>query len=804
VCLAGGALPLAAQPVTLSLEQAGSRRPPEYAPTYEGQEVVVQGEVPYRAIRYAEYSHLHIQDETFHGLTLEASEAVLAQVTPGDVVEVRGRVSKRAGLPIILVSGIKRVGSRPAQAPQRIHLEELAGWRYLGVLVNTEGQVEDRGFDGGGEYLILSDRDKRIRVFMPRTAMASRSGFARFRRGDRLRVAGFSSQFCAQPPYTEGFEVVLDDPEAVSAVESASMYPPLLVGGGVLALVGAFAFWRFRERRAATQRAAMRSLNALGEEIIGLSGPQPIVRRLNEVLPKITGGGAVKLYLYRRASRCLERFANGGETEAAMVSLTSPGDPIAAGAALCFKNRTTLSLPDARRNPFFRSGPSNGGPGSGAVAVVKGLLKPDRGDLPRSVLLVPMFAQNECLGVLEIDHVHGGRFLNRDEQGAAQHLANQVATSLKLQEQHSMQEQLFRTEKLAAAGQLISGVADELRAPLRSIASLAHVMLERCEDDDAMERDLRAITLEALRAGEMVEHLVSFTRVEEAQAKTLDLHRLILNLSQFREREWKKRGVQVRNRIPAEPLMVIGSQSQLEQVFLNLLVHAEQSMTHTRERTLSLTTAQLGKRVLVEIAYSDTEDDATGEVPDPFHAAAVTETGALGLGVSRGILQSHGGDIRLVRVPGQGTRFEVELPLAQPSAGPGDGETRRPTRPLTVLLVEPDATPQRQLVTLLSTRGHRVVPVSSGEEVMDLVQRLRFDALFCSLRLPGMNWVELFERVRNKVGSFVLLTEGFNGDLARAFHGSEGFLLSKPVQEVELVRLLETVETRSAGAAAAR
>jgi len=91
-----------------------------------------------------------------------------------------------------------------------------------------------------------------------------------------------------------------------------------------------------------------------------------------------------------------------------------------------------------------------------------------------------------------------------------------------------------------------------------------------------------------------------------------------------------------------------------------------------------------------------------------------------------------------------------------------------------------------------------MVPVASAEEAADLAGRIRFDITLCAVRLPGLNWVELFERVRHQVGSFVLLTEGHDADLARAFQGGEGYVLSKPVDAAELLRICESVGERAA------
>src|SRR5262249_35803994 len=152
-------------------------------------------------------------------------------------------------------------------------------------------------------------------------------------------------------------------------------------------------------------------------------------------------------------------------------------------------------------------------------------------------------------------------------------------------EQQAMREQLFRTEKLAATGQLISGVASELRAPLESILQLAN-SLSAYQGRAVPERDLRLLAGESQRASQIVSRLVSFAE-PGAAARSVDVNALVGNLMEFRGPEWKALGLRVQNRLSPEPAPILGAQGQMEQVFLNLLVHAEQRAVEAPANTLA-------------------------------------------------------------------------------------------------------------------------------------------------------------------------------------------------------------------------
>jgi CheY-like chemotaxis protein len=311
---------------------------------------------------------------------------------------------------------------------------------------------------------------------------------------------------------------------------------------------------------------------------------------------------------------------------------------------------------------------------------------------------------------------------------------------------------------------------------------------------DGYHAELNSITTEANRASEIVARLVSFANVEHAQAEPLDLNAILSGLLKFRAPEWKAKGVEIKSQLAVKRAIVLGSPGQIEQVLLNLLVDAEKSAAEASHKVITVSTSLLAKRVLVEISYPLRSPDTRGDSSDGDH----TGSGALGLGVCRGIIESHGGEFRVVRTSPAQARFDIELPVIEArQSGSGISELSEAIRQLTVLVVEPDAKVQRQLVQMLGNRGDRVVPVSSAEEGLDIVERLRFDMVICAVRLPGINWVTFCERVRLRVGGFVLLTDAFNSDVGRAFRNSEGYVLSKPVDETELQRICRAVEDRT-------
>ncbi len=535
--------------------------------------------------------------------------------------------------------------------------------------------------------------------------------------------------------------------------------PDTLSAAAVLLAAALLVAW-LRYRRVSACRETVRTLNALAEEILTAGSTGEIVGRLTSVLPKILGVTGVRVLLHDRAGSSLAPLeAPPGEARIP-VSLDTAGD---AGPVLAFRNRVLLAYPDF----LHPSGPA------------------------RAAVYVPMTRGTEVVGVLEAGHCARLRRFSPEERAAMQHLANQVAAALGLLEQRSVRERVFRTERLAASGELISGVASALRAPLDTISDLSRRLLERDPEGERVA-EFQAIALAAQHAAETVDRLVSFSHADADALRPLDLLDLLRDLVDSRQREWAARGIKIDVLLPDSPARVLGVEGQLEQVFLSLLAHAEQAVAGEAEKVVTVSAKVGDGRVLVEISYPLTET-----LPHAEESRA-PEAGMLGLAVCRGILRSCEGDIQCA-ANGPLFRFQVTFPLAagdraEASSPPRD---RVAVPVLTLLVVEPDDGAGRRLLILLAERGHRAVIAPDGEEAIGLAERFRFDALLCAVRLPGTSWAGLFERVRGRVPACVLLTEGFDAALAREAGEKAYLVLSRPVAPDRLDQVLATIAARA-------
>lgn len=235
-------------------------------------------------------------------------------------------------------------------------------------------------------------------------------------------------------------------------------------------------------------------------------------------------------------------------------------------------------------------------------------------------------------------------------------------------DQQAMEAQLIQSEKLAAVGQLVSGVAHELNNPLTSIAGLSELLLEQGELRTKDLGHMRVIHEQAERAGRIVKNLLTFARKGPAERAPVDLNDVIQRTLLLMAYDLKLKDVAVETDLAPVP-PVLGDRHALQQVVLNLLSNAVQAVLSgpADHRMIRLATTTFDERVRLRVADSGPgiPDDALPQLFTPFFTTKEPGQGTgLGLSITYSIVEAHGGRITVERPPEGGAVFLVELPAA--------------------------------------------------------------------------------------------------------------------------------------------
>lgn len=236
-------------------------------------------------------------------------------------------------------------------------------------------------------------------------------------------------------------------------------------------------------------------------------------------------------------------------------------------------------------------------------------------------------------------------------------------------EHRRMQEELAQSKKLASIGELVSGVAHELNNPLTVVMGYSQ-MLSADRDISARHADMAQKVFDgALRSKKIVENLLAFARNKKLEKHEINLNELIEEMLKLREHSFAVNNIKiVRNYDPAIPT-TCGDGHQLQQVFLNLINNAFDSMYGAnRGGTLSVKTYQNNGSVVMEIVDNGpgVPESIQEKIFDPFFTTKEVGKGTgLGMSLSYGIMREHGGRIYLDKAYRRGARFVVEIPLTE-------------------------------------------------------------------------------------------------------------------------------------------
>ena len=240
-------------------------------------------------------------------------------------------------------------------------------------------------------------------------------------------------------------------------------------------------------------------------------------------------------------------------------------------------------------------------------------------------------------------------------------------------EEKVLAEQLLQQEKLAAVGQLVSGVAHELNNPLAGVMAFSQLLLEADELPDDTRVALQTINQEARRAARIVTSLLTFARQHQPERVITDVNQVVRDTLELRRHVMRVHEIEIE--VSLEELLppTWADPFQLQQVVLNLLGNAEHALEDwSGARRVRVATSRAEDMLAISVSDSGPgiEKDRIARIFNPFYTTKAVGRGTgLGLSISDGIVREHGGRIRVESSPGRGATFIVELPLVMAPEG---------------------------------------------------------------------------------------------------------------------------------------
>ena len=250
----------------------------------------------------------------------------------------------------------------------------------------------------------------------------------------------------------------------------------------------------------------------------------------------------------------------------------------------------------------------------------------------------------------------------RDEQG---NIVSIVAVLTDITDSAVLRGKLVHSEKMAAVGQLVSGVAHEVNNPLTAILGFADLLMENPDLPENVRKDLRIILQEAQRTKQIVQNLLSFARQMPPQRNPVQLNAVLRRTIQLRSYDFTSHGIEIVEHLDEGLPDVIGDAHQLQQVFLNILNNAYDSAHEVgRPARIEIMTAKFGETVEVSFCDNGAGISQPDRIFDPFFTTKEVGKGTgLGLSICYGIVKEHGGEILCHNnTGGQGATFIVRLP----------------------------------------------------------------------------------------------------------------------------------------------
>ncbi len=381
-----------------------------------------------------------------------------------------------------------------------------------------------------------------------------------------------------------------------------------------------------------------------------------------------------------------------------------------------------------------------------------------------------------------------------------------------------LEEQVNQANLFAAAGE-VADIAHEINNPLTSIISLSDFLMTH-DIPEHITKDVKVIRDAAKQAAEVTSRLLNFTGNFEAGREPVDINQVIDSTLRLRSRSLTNNNITVIRQFDSGLPKVLAGFSQLQQVFLNLILNAESAIKEYRaEGSIVITTRQAGNQIVISV-----RDDGPG-IPESniekifehfFTTKAPGQGTGLGLNICRRIVQQLGGTIHAESDYGHGAEFIIRLPVADTAgdvmpdeqqsgepAGQVAPPAASPREHARIITVDDEPLILYVLEQLLKEEGYEVIQFIDALDALDEMKKNDFDLALVDVKMPGMSGMELHNELKGvsagAAGKLIFITgDNIGMGTGKFFSTTNVRYVMKPFDPVKLTAFIrETLRHRT-------
>jgi len=362
------------------------------------------------------------------------------------------------------------------------------------------------------------------------------------------------------------------------------------------------------------------------------------------------------------------------------------------------------------------------------------------------------------------------------------------------------QEQLLSSEKMAAVGQLISGVAHELNNPLTAILGYSQLLSASGQMGPQGIEYTEKLHKQAQRTHRIVQNLLSFARQHKPERLPTRINSIIEDTLALRDYDLRMSNIRVHLDLAPDLPLMSADPHQLQQVFLNMVNNAVDAILESSEDgDLWVCTRSDNAKVYVEFTDSGPGVQEASRVFDPFYTTKPVGKGTgLGLSICYGIITEHGGTIRVRNLPHRGASFSVELPMALPAvAQNNEPESDSSAKPGLILCIDSDEEVLRTLELILTRRGHQVHAAKSADQVRAVLNKFEFDVIVAdfTFEAPAAADAQSKSLFDNRPGlrHRLIIMQDSTSPSDTISAGLPGSSVKKPIDETQLLEAIDAI-----------